>query len=550
MIELDDSEVVLDYKRRIDQFLVGCLDLNSYDPSRENGADSRKIIHDNVWGTNSYEPWEIALIDSPLMQRLRYIHQTGLSFYIYPTSNHTRFDHSLGMATLVDRIIENLSKNCNRCRIDKIDRISLRIAALLHDVGHGPYSHISEEAYKNRDEYKIIKRYFKKTYDVNPKPHELMSSLIVSSDIFKNWFKKNISNSDFVDKSIFKDIDLDAIAGFIVGSSKDPNRKFLSDIINGPLDADKLDYLARDAKFSGLSINYDIERYLKTIHIHKTAISGKDFQTLSLPLSGISSLEQIVMCKMMLHSSLYHHQKVRCIEKMFYRLCQNLMNGQSRKDRIAIEHPVDFLKYIDSDLLSYSSITNNSYLRESKTLHSDLSNRRLMKRALIISRPFIEGLEQSEDVILGFDRLNSDIKNDQDRLVSSIVKEARVEMENNGQKDNVSAADIIIDMPDKPSMKEVLSTRVPLGFNTDTSEVEIDDIIPISRWIEGYGNTKLRGHVFCYDKFRSCVNLAARRVFSRSPYNLVLSSNATKLCKLEHKPISEELQKKLYDEPR
>jgi uncharacterized protein len=548
VIQLDDTEIILDFKKRIDQFVSNCLD--SYKPSCEIGPSSRKIIHDSVWGTNSYEPWEIALIDSPLIQRLRYIHQTGLSFYIYPTANHTRFDHSLGMATLVDRIIESLNRNCNRTPINKKDKISLRIAALLHDVGHGPYSHISEEAYKNKNEYKIMKKYFKEIFNVNPKPHELMSSLIVSSDTFKNWFKENIYHSNFVDESIFQDIDLEEIAGFIVGSSKEPARKFLADIINGPLDADKLEYLARDAKFSGLSINYDIERYLKTIYIHETTIDHKNFQTLSLPLSGISSLEQIVMCKMMLFSSLYHHQKVRCVEKMFYKLCQNLINGQSKKDRISIEHPVDFLKYVDSDLLSYSSISNNSYVKESKILHSNLSNRRFMKRALIISRPFIEGLEQSEDVKNCFDTLIDDIKENQDRLASSIAKEARTILENEGKDTNISAADIIIDMPDLPKMDEVLSTRVPLGFDTDAGgEIEIDDVIPISRWIEGYGNTKLRGHVFCRSDLRSCVNLASRKVFSKSPYNLILSSNATKLCKLEHKPISEEMQKKLYDDP-
>jgi len=545
-MSLNDSNAIIDFKGRIDGFVADCLD--AYKPSQEIGPNSRKIIHDSVWGTNSFDPWEIAIIDSPLVQRLRYIHQTGLSFFIYPTSNHTRFDHSLGMATLVDRIIESLNKNNKDEAISKSDRISLRIAALLHDTGHGPYSHISEKVYETKDDYKSIEEYFKTTYGVKPKPHELMSSLIVSSDTFKKWFNDNIIGSNFFNGYKISDIDFDVISGYIIGYSKDPNKKFLADIINGPLDADKLDYLARDAKFSGLSINYDIERYFKTIYVHKTSVSGRDFKTLSLPLSGISSLEQIVMCKMMLFSSLYHHQKVRCIERMFHRLCQNVMEGQSKKNRLSIEHPTDFLKYVDSDLLSCSAISNSSYTKEAKKLHSDLSYRIFMKRALIISRPFIKGLEKSDDVRNGFDKLVDDMRKRQDYLSSNIIKEAKAIMENNGQDDNISAADIIIDMPDLPRMNEVLSTRVPFGFDTDRDkDIEIDEVFPISRWIEGYGNTKMRGHIFCYGKFRNCVNLASRRVISRSPYNLILSNNATQLCKLEYNPIEEETQMRLYD---
>jgi HD superfamily phosphohydrolase len=127
-------------------------------------AKVSKVIHDNLWGTVRFTWRELALIDSPIMQRLRDIHQTGLAYYVYPSARHTRFEHSLGAVTIASRIFDALVHR-QRAEIrdvvkalwgktDDPDKLilrlkqELRLAALLHDTGHSLYSHTSELVYQ------------------------------------------------------------------------------------------------------------------------------------------------------------------------------------------------------------------------------------------------------------------------------------------------------------------------------------------------------------------------------------------------------------------
>src|ERR1700730_10490656 len=128
-----------------------CLDLR---PS--------KVIHDNLWGTNAFNWRELAIIDTPIFQRLRYIHQTGLAYFVYPCAHHTRFEHSLGVCIMASRVFDALESQ-HQSRLKAIAkevypeqdfavvlanwRAGLRFAALLHDTGHSLHSHTSEIVY-------------------------------------------------------------------------------------------------------------------------------------------------------------------------------------------------------------------------------------------------------------------------------------------------------------------------------------------------------------------------------------------------------------------
>lgn len=110
--------------------------LNNYKPENRGS----KVIHDPLWGSNLFFPWEIAIIDSPLFQRLRRIYQTGTAFFTYPSSTHSRFCHSLGVAVLADKLLQKLREKMTlRGKSDLIDDndvYEVRIAGLLHDMGH------------------------------------------------------------------------------------------------------------------------------------------------------------------------------------------------------------------------------------------------------------------------------------------------------------------------------------------------------------------------------------------------------------------------------
>src|SRR5579872_4800625 len=124
-----------------------------------------KVIHDHLWGTNRFTWREMVLIDSPVMQRLKGIHQTGLAHQVYPTARHSRFEHSLGVLTVASKVFDSLQQRHSK-RIEEIAkavsgcsdaddvqaclsqmRQELRLAALLHDTGHSLHSHASEQVY-------------------------------------------------------------------------------------------------------------------------------------------------------------------------------------------------------------------------------------------------------------------------------------------------------------------------------------------------------------------------------------------------------------------
>jgi HD superfamily phosphohydrolase len=121
-----------------------------------------KIIHDNLWGTNGFSWRELLIIDSPLFQRLRNIHQTGLAYHVYPSARHSRFEHSLGVVNVASRVFDSLVES-QPTLFDKLAerldggkpssifiqrlRSELRFAALLHDTGHSIHSHTSETVY-------------------------------------------------------------------------------------------------------------------------------------------------------------------------------------------------------------------------------------------------------------------------------------------------------------------------------------------------------------------------------------------------------------------
>jgi hypothetical protein len=105
-----------------------------------------KILRDVKWGFNRYTTYELAILDSPPFQRLRNISQTSLAMFTYPSATHSRFEHSLGVSSIASRMltaIENRGRN-----LDPVLRIETRLAALLHDLGHGPFSHSSEKFFE------------------------------------------------------------------------------------------------------------------------------------------------------------------------------------------------------------------------------------------------------------------------------------------------------------------------------------------------------------------------------------------------------------------
>jgi len=129
---MDGSSVLKEFQERVNNVVTESLSV--YDPQKH---ANEKSIRDAVWGTSRFYAWEVAVLDSPLIQRLRDIHQTGLAFQVYPTAVHTRFDHTLGVVRIASRIVRSINDKHPQMKdpiIFYADHMRIRLSALLHDV--------------------------------------------------------------------------------------------------------------------------------------------------------------------------------------------------------------------------------------------------------------------------------------------------------------------------------------------------------------------------------------------------------------------------------
>ncbi|MCY3958758.1 MAG: HD domain-containing protein [Chloroflexi bacterium] len=231
------------------------------------------------------EEWD--LVDTPVFQRLRGIRQLALASLVYPGATHTRFEHSLGVTHVAGRMARQLDLEPDSQKL-------VRHAALLHDLGHGPFSHISEEALEilNTDA----------SSGSSLPIHEAIGHRIISSD---EQIGRHVSPKY-----------AEEILEVLTGSAE---TTVMTQIITGPADADKQDYLLRDSAACGVEYGtYDIDR------LHNTLCSIEDkFDTyIAFTYGGVEALEQFVLAKYYMNSQVYSHRVRRITDAMILRALQ------------------------------------------------------------------------------------------------------------------------------------------------------------------------------------------------------------------------------------
>lgn len=153
---------------------------------------SPKVIHDALWGTQRLHKHEVALVDTPLFQRLRRLHQTGFSYLTYRSTTHTRFEHSLGVLYQTDKLARALHDKYFELdsNVVSLDRIrQLRVAALLHDCSHGPFSHTSEEIYSTFPEMQELIGPRGKGFE-GSSASEVLAYFILDSEPFRQFLEE------------------------------------------------------------------------------------------------------------------------------------------------------------------------------------------------------------------------------------------------------------------------------------------------------------------------------------------------------------------------
>jgi HD superfamily phosphohydrolase len=245
-------------------------------------------LRDPIHGFIRADPLEAALINSRPLQRLRTIHQLGLTFLVFPGAEHSRFSHVLGAMHLAGRAYDAL---CTRgggllpAGVKARERRLARAAALLHDLGHAPFSHSAEELFSGGID------------------HEEMTRRMIASPEMARIFER------FGDGIAPADV-LRLLTG---GHGGGPVERLLSQIVSGELDVDKMDYLLRDSLFCGVRYgNFDLDRLLETllpIEDPKTGSLG-----VGLEEGGVHAVEALVMARYYMFTQVYFNATGKALE--------------------------------------------------------------------------------------------------------------------------------------------------------------------------------------------------------------------------------------------
>lgn len=550
-----------------------------------------KVINDPIWGCIKYTQWEISLIDTPLFQRLRDIYQVGLGIFTYPGARHSRFEHSLGTVAMASKMIEVLRDNTkHRIEITGDHITDVRMAALLHDIGHCFYSHLSEECYGKYPEFIELKRFFNKKYAVSPKAHEIFSFIIINTGSFKEYCKeleidKAYSISDF-DYDYWAERIGKMIIGAPIENHKDDPKNiyfFLTEIINGSIDADKLDYLKRDAYSAGLPLSFDIDRLLYKINVKQN--KDNSYSRLVVDIAGITSVDGITFSKMMLNNYIYHHQKVLATEAIVKDIALAL------KELKKIEHPVDFLKFTDKDIESFktSEIKPFTKYKSEKTLASfvdRIKHRYLPKRCFEINMRIFEidttsqnsckqeaenclnkilevkDIDKRIDILQDYASNNYELANEKDnvadlkRFLSEFYNSSyeqycsliRLDLFNcinklyeNHDKDKIDDFDIFdIHVVIPKTINESITFRTPIVYGKDMKAIKENMLDYTNQWAQAFNSNKWSGYIYVNSNIDiNIAFVATEKVLSTHLNNMTLNNPEYYVKRLNKEYVNE-----------
>jgi len=288
-----------------------------------------EVVRDPLWNNIRLDPEALAVVDTPAVQRLRYVRQLGHAFLVYPGATHSRFEHALGAYHLARRALSQL-EDAGDVHLDSRERLRLRLAALLHDVGHYPFSHSLEEA--------------------GLPHHEQLAT-------------RHLTGGELARRLAELGVPADELLALIQSRAREP----LAGLVSGSLDVDKLDYLSRDAWMCGVPYGViDVDRLLTSL----TVAAGPDGRpALALHEKGLAALESLLFAKYQMYRNVYWHHAVRSATVMFKRLVRRaIATGTVQPETIAIA--------------TDDALIHDLLQQDGTGLARSLRERRLAKRAL------------------------------------------------------------------------------------------------------------------------------------------------------------------------
>jgi uncharacterized protein len=316
-------------------------------------------IRDPIHGLIRLTDQEMRLVNTSVFQRLRRVRQLAMADLVYPGALHTRFDHSLGVVQLAQRVLERLD------RIEQMidtDAQVVRLAALLHDVGHGPFSHVSE--------YVLDRHYDKAAVGTAADRAKIHEKLTV-----------DIINKHPEITAVLDGEQRTAVVALIQGARQ---RDFRRDIVSSALDADKMDYLLRDAYYAGVRYGqYDLEKIIDACRVRREGTQSY----LVVDESGIFAVEQLILSKHHMFQQVYGHRVRVITDAMIVRgLELAIETDEAVREAYAYDGSDEHLaRYLATDDAEIVHSVMQSEATRAKSIFQRLRDRRLLKEVALIT---------------------------------------------------------------------------------------------------------------------------------------------------------------------
>ncbi|MCQ8893983.1 MAG: HD domain-containing protein [Methanolinea sp.] len=391
-----------------------------------------KIIKDPVHGYVEVESPLLPLLDLPVLQRLRYIRQLGFSYLVYPGAHHTRFEHSLGTMHLAGVMAHQL-------RLPAAERALVTAAALLHDIGHGPFSHAIEPL---SEEFLGIRHHDVQYFVCEGKTREALESA---------------------------GIDPGDVVSVVQG------RHPLSGIIHGDLDVDRMDYLLRDAHYTGAPYGtVDAHRLIRSISL--------EGEKMVLAEAGVQAAESLLIARTLMRPSVYFHHVSRIGEMMFQ---------EAVMAHVGDHFPERLLPIVRGDDSSCMQALLTSPHPVARELACRIYERRLFKRALSVGQDQVNA-----------PRLAAEFSYTRRREISARIAELA----------GVPAWCVMVDIPPFPGD---LVLSVPVRNRTRT--VPLSLVSPLVHTLSETRRAQWKIGVYTLPETRGEVSLAASEILHVKP---------------------------------
>lgn len=425
-------------------------------------AEIRDPIHGYIYGTEV----ERKIIDTPVFQRLRRIRQLAGCHLVYPGGQHSRFEHVIGCMHLAGRVGDVLTARGANLGKDGIQK--LRLSALLHDVGHGPFSHMFEEVIAEKADF----------------THEDMTRKII----------KKTEIGDIIEKFGFSKKQISELS---IGKSN-KEKRFMNDVIGGSLSVDIMDYLLRDSYFTGVEYGkVDIHRIINSFEIVR--------EKLAISHAALFAFEALMIARYEMFRAVYFHRTVRAAELMLVK-SMILADKSLHLTDLSLDNYLSMTDEVTLDRMTKINTDGDPELRAARSLALNYQNRKLLKCVF-------------EKTVQGSDKFLTSIftqKSFREQLSTRIAEVAKVPV-----------SEVYVDVPTAPSVP-VSSTRESFkGVTVVTREsgkpvsVEIGiEQLPLINTISGFMDVI---RVYTSERDRMKVQKATGSVFSREGFETKVS---------------------------